>query len=340
MQESEKKFIFIVGSPRSGTTMTALILGRHPAVHTFHELWFFEKGWSPADGIRPLHMDDARKLERKLLAREVKGGLKRKGRTDNRIHQGSIVANIDPRKLDAPEIYKQFLMVNTKENNREIPCEHTPGYIFYLEEILELFPRAKVISLVRDPRDVLLSQKKRWRQRLQKESEPKSHTALRVWMNYHPVSTSHLWYTAVRKARSFEDHPNVHTVRYEDILNDPEQEILKICRFIGIDYFKEMLRVPRVGSSHVRDNTHHKGIDKTRSGKWRKGGLNSAEIFFNQSINHYHMKHFHYLPVKRHVNPALLCFYLITFPAKLLISFFIHTPEIANIGEAVRRRLS
>ncbi|WP_263786843.1 sulfotransferase [Salinibacter grassmerensis] len=47
---ADHRCTFVVGSSRSGTTMMGRILGRHPAVYTFHELHFFEQMWSPGAG--------------------------------------------------------------------------------------------------------------------------------------------------------------------------------------------------------------------------------------------------------------------------------------------------
>ena len=42
--------LFVVGNSRSGTTMFARMLGRHPSVHTVSELHFYEELWLPEKG--------------------------------------------------------------------------------------------------------------------------------------------------------------------------------------------------------------------------------------------------------------------------------------------------
>ena len=57
------------------------------------------------------------------------------------------------------DVYSLFLQTVAKEHGAKIACEQTPQNLYYLHEILEFFPDAKVINLVRDQRDVLLSKK-------------------------------------------------------------------------------------------------------------------------------------------------------------------------------------
>ena len=37
--------VFVVGAPRTGTTLVKEILNRHPRIHLFDEVHFFERVW-------------------------------------------------------------------------------------------------------------------------------------------------------------------------------------------------------------------------------------------------------------------------------------------------------
>ena len=62
------------------------------------------------------------------------------------------------------EILRAFLHHETKKAGCSIPVRNTQD-VFYIKEILELFPEARIINMVRDPRGVMLSQKRKWQRR-------------------------------------------------------------------------------------------------------------------------------------------------------------------------------
>ena len=41
--------------------------------------------------------------------------------------------------------------------------DQTPRHVFYIGELIEMYPGAKFVHMVRDPRAVLLSQKRKWK---------------------------------------------------------------------------------------------------------------------------------------------------------------------------------
>nr|MCR5854169.1 sulfotransferase [Thermodesulfobacteriota bacterium] len=94
------------------------------------------------------------------------------------------------------DVYKFFLYYETKKNKKEIPCEQTPRNLYYLKEIFENVPEAKVIYMLRDPRAVLLSQKNKWKMKFLGHKNMPLKEALRSWINYHPYTISKLWNSA------------------------------------------------------------------------------------------------------------------------------------------------
>jgi hypothetical protein len=217
-KEPKDTLIFVLGNPRSGTTMMGRILGNHPSIHTFRELHFFEQLWAPEDENRKLSASEASDLAARLICIE-NDGFFTQGNPGRFNKQGRlIVENI--KDFSPVGIYEAFLKYNTSENGKTIPCEQTPGYVYYIQEILDLLPEARIINMVRDPRDILLSQKNRWKRRFISKEKKLPKIIFRTWMNYHPVSTSWLWNAAIKTAYNFIDNRRVYPVRFEDVLQN------------------------------------------------------------------------------------------------------------------------
>jgi hypothetical protein len=132
---------------------------------------------------------------------------------------------------------------------RQIPCEQTPRNIFYARALLQIYPAAHVVHIVRDPRGVMASQKQRWR-------HPKARMvprfrSFRVWVNYHPYTMARLWSQATRAALELADHPRFTLLRFEDLVMTPEATVRALCARLGIEYDARMLDVKQVNSSHL-----------------------------------------------------------------------------------------
>lgn len=159
-------------------------------------------------------------------------------------------------KLDAP-----FMLWNIYRslNAQDIPrgcrrwCEKTPRNVLYFERILHHFgSRVRILHLVRDGRDVVTSR--------------------------HPRDPSTFWVSAKRwvqdvsAGRALEGHPQVHTVRYEDLLRDYDATLRRICNFIGeefVDGFRSYPESSRVKKSVAWSNPASE-LSTSSVGRWRE----------------------------------------------------------------------
>lgn len=270
--------IFVVGNSRSGTTMMGRILGSHPSVYTFEELHFFENLIDYKDVYtRPkLENHEAKRLFERLL-------------TSSRFN---IFAEPDVDKIapevsdlmakmadwDAIDIYKSVITYEVVRHGKLMACEQTPRYLFSIDEILTIFPDALVINLIRDPRDVMLSQKNKWRTYMHGSWKMPASEALRVWANYHPILISKLWVSCIRRAEKYSADSRVLSVKFEDVVNAPDATIKKICGHCGIDFHHSMLEIEDIGSSLRKDRPGKKGINSDVLSRWRTGGLTESEL--------------------------------------------------------------
>ena len=330
---SKTKQIFVVGSSRSGTTMMGRILANHSAIFTFNELHFFGTIWTNTSNQELSKLEQINLLSR-LFCIEENGLFRQENIADFNDKAKDI---LQQKNLNALEIYALFLNTITLENSASISCEQTPKNMYYLEEILSHFPNAMAINLVRDQRDVLLSQKNKWKRKFLGASAIPLSEAIRSFVNYHPLLMSKVWASSLQHTKKYKNHNRVKIIKFEELVSNSEETIKKVCSFLDIDFQEEMLSVPVIGSSTEADSKlcH---IDNSKIAKWEKGGLSNAEIYLSQIMSADMMKLFHYDLKKFEFPPILIVFYLLTFPIKLGMAFFLNFHRMGNVLEVIKKR--
>ena len=330
--------IFVVGNSRSGTTLMGRLLGKHSSVFTFDELHFFEELWSPEADSGEISKQKAIELAARLLNIQRNGYLTQKNSQDFITEAQEILKDF-PETMPAPKVYDAFMKNEAQRHNKTIPCEQTPQNVFYIGEILKQFPEAKIINMVRDPRDVLLSQKRRWRRALIAKNVSKFN-GFRYWMNYHPITISKLWNGAISAADKYEQDSRVKMVNFEKLLSDSETTVKEICDFLELSFQNTMLDVPQVGSSSEQDQPERKGINKERSESWKKGGLNTTELYLCQNITKDCMEKHGYKPETITTNPLSVGSSYATFPLKISLALLLSLKRMRRITATIKRRLT
>ena len=331
---SKTNQIFIVGSSRSGTTMMGRILDNHPSILTFNELHFFGTLWANSSS-QELSQEEQITLLSRLLCIQENGLFSQKKISEFNYKSKKLIKD---KSLDSLEIYELFLKEVTIENSAKISCEQTPKNIYYLNEILQYFPNAKVINMVRDQRDVLLSQKNKWKRRFLGASAIPFYEAIRSYINYHPILTSKVWNSSLQHTCRYKNHQRVKIVKFEALLADSVETLKDICNFLEIDFSKKMLEVPVIGSSTEKDKKGDMRIDKSKIFKWKNGGLSDAEIYLSQKMSFRMLEAFNY-PLQKFVFPPLISVYfLLLLPLKLFLAFLFNFHRMASIIEVIKKR--
>lgn len=330
--------IFIVGNSRSGTTLVSRILGNSPSVFTFEELHFFEELWSPSSELDHMSEEEAIELIAQLLCIQRNCYLTQTKPEEYAQEAQEVIHKLQ--QTESPSfLFAAFLQYESNLNGKQRPCEQTPRNVLYIHEICEIYPEARIINIIRDPRDVLLSQKKKWKRFVNSKRIPKREV-LRAWMNYHPFTISKLWNANILAAERFVENKQVLFIRFEDLLEDPEQTVQRICDFVDIDFDTHLLDVPQVGSSSEPDQPNRKGINKSRVEGWRKGDLSPTEVFICQSNNKELMDKYGYTIEPVSLNVMALISSFIFFPIKLTLALLLSLNRMRNIGDSIRRRLA
>ncbi|MES9874999.1 MAG: sulfotransferase [Candidatus Sedimenticola sp. 6PFRAG7] len=338
MKKQAPSPIFIVGNSRSGTTLMSKILGRNPEIHSLKEIHFFEQMWNPADPKTHLDRPATVKLTATLLGHAREGRELHQSPDKYLKEAGQIIASLKESPMHSPpEIYKVFLEYEARHNDKSIPCEQTPRYIFYLKEILELFPDARIIVMLRDPRDILLSQKNKWRSYTRGNKVNQLCALLRVWMNYHPILLSQMWKRAMSEALHFRDDPRVKFIHFENLVSVPEQVAREICDFAGIAFQNNMLEVAGSESPLARQEKTT-GISTTPIGRWRKQ-LPEVDTYWCNRIAGQHMNVLNYKTENSLANPIAIAWSAAIFPVKASLALILNLTESRNVIGSIRRRL-
>ena len=329
--------IYIVGNSRSGTTLMADILRKHHDIFVFHELHFFENLWTPADTSKVISRSKGVRLCARLLSIQENGYRARHDLARYTDRAKSIIATIVTEELTTIEVYEALLKYVTLTNDRAFLAEKTPRNVFYIAEILELFPGARIINMIRDPRDVLASQKNKWKRHSRRKDLRSLRESLRLGMNYHPITTSKLWNASVRAAERFSQDPRVFFLRFEDLIFQPKRMLQKVCDFLEVELHESMMSVRKMASSFEFDNLNHCGFDSKTVERW-KSTLRPSELYYCQSLNRDEMKRYGYS--LSHVSPGTLSLTLplITLPMKLGASFLLNLNRYAKVLSSIKRR--
>lgn len=331
--------IFVVGNSRSGTTMLGRVFGEHSQIHTFDELQVFERLIDPeemAPGVT-LPQERLETIGARILA-TIRHGIFKEGAPDPFLPE--VRALIRAQDITTPmSLYRAILQAETGAAGKAIACEQTPRYMFVAGEILAAFPDAHVVHIYRDPRDVLLSQKNRWRRRFLSNAEVPLARTLVAWSNYHPALTARLWGAVMRKAETLSDHPRFSEIRYETLLRDPETNLRQLCARIGIDFDPAMLRVRREGSSIRTDEAGATGMDPSHIGSWQNGGLTATEIAICEARLGAAMVQRGYTPSGRRAGLLGRLAVQALLPVKICAGLAMNARRFGNLRKTVMRRL-
>jgi len=333
-------YIFITGNSRSGTTMMMRVLDNHSAAHSINEPHFFEKLWSPGDAENKVTRSEAFDLFAKLFTGQRAGFFEPVAAHVHK-YRDEIERLLETcgDGCSRLQVYARFMLYETRLAGKRIPCEKTPQNVFYIEEILTFFPNARIINMIRDPRAVMLSQKRKWKRKYLGADFITTKEMIRLRINYHPVTIAKLWNAAISAVQPYKDHERVYNLRFEDLIDSPETAAAELCAFLGLEFEAEMLQVPHAGSSSEADRKAEKGIKKNRSKSLLEKGLTPEEVKICRNICGRFMDQYGYEPMEVKSRPLAIAWQYMLFPVKLSLALLWNLNRMRSIGDTIKRRL-
>ena len=265
MTDKIQKPIFIVGCPRSGTTILARILDNHSLIAAGSETHFFnllsknkKHDWQNFDSdsidnfFKQVRVEDFCSLL-KVSLEEFK----------EQFSQTALDSSLSKTQANKKRVFDTMMLLLINKKQKILCCEKTPQHFNNIEEILELYPDAKIIHLLRDGRDTVNSLIKM------------------PWRPEGLLTNSRYWKRYARKSINIIDkynkqEKNFHCLRYEDLLQTPQESLSKLCTFLEIEFEEAMLSKSKDQTgifSAWESSWKHKAmeeLDSTRIGTWNK----------------------------------------------------------------------
>ena len=287
--------IFIVGSSRSGTTMMNRVLDNHENVSALNELHYLGDIWDISKPMEPILREEALDAASVLIMHIRRGLWAGRVSAEEEIHAEEILATRT--YWTHQDIYQEVLKAES-DYGRKFITDQTPRNVFFVDKILELFPGARIIHMIRDPRAVLYSQRNRWKKKWLGASSMPMRNVLRVLCNYHPYTFSRLWRKSAHIALKHKNGDRYKVVVFEQFVSQPESVARDICQFLDLEFHVEMLSVPQVGSSNKIHDYGKNGITADVVNVW-KCNLPKGDVYICETVVSDLLKEFGYNYISR-----------------------------------------
>jgi hypothetical protein len=248
--------LFIVGCPRSGTTLLQRLVDAHPDIAVIPEL-----EWIPRAGdgyVEPAPEDPVpAELLRRLAAR---------GRFGKYTPLPFAPGELEPfasgeRSVGWRELMTRFYDGWAVARGKPLVANKTVDHVPRIAFLHRMWPSARFVHLIRDGRDVVLSALA-WRR------AEKLAARFSTWRE-HPVATAALWWEwqvrLGREAGAALAPRSYGELRYEALAADPETAARRVCELAGVPYADRMLRFweGRAPATDGRATAKHRWLPPT-----------------------------------------------------------------------------
>lgn len=248
--------VFIVGAPRSGTTMLQYRLRNLPRIslptgesHFFIPLLRNQTQFgdlSRVENIRAV-LRAMHAQSRDFLESDLHG---------MRFDAGLLAAELHAQGRNSlPAIISGLFEKNARGEGKARWGDKTPYYVMHMQKLLEWFPTAQFVHLIRDGRDVALS----LFGRRHDFGVYNAYFAAEYWESYIEKGRA--------QARTLPSGQYLE-LRYEDLLAHPEETMRTLCAFLGEDYSAQLFEVAPVDDPG-KTPLVHKPLRADNAGKWR-----------------------------------------------------------------------
>lgn len=252
-------FVFIVGCPRSGTTLLQRILNAHPEIAITPE-----SHWIPRLYDKPWALTPEGWVTTKLISRLLTH------RKFARLHldRNKILPLLrNGQRLTYSGLVTTIFDCYGESEGKPLVGDKTPDYVRRIDRLHALWPRARFVHVIRDGRDVAVSMLD-W-----PKVRPKPGN-FATWKD-DPIATAAWWWEfnvrCGQEVGKSLDSRLYYEVRYESLVAHPEAEMAALFAFLGVPYDAAVLRF------HEDRTRTDPGLEQKHAGRPVTRGLRDWE---------------------------------------------------------------
>ena len=258
--------VFIMGAPRSGTTLLASSIAGHQRIIALPEMHYIFSIMKEEQDFGKLNIQ--RNID--FLKNNFHFCLL------NLFHSVNELKCFIEGKDSKTFIIELINLYNEKYHHKDFThwVEHSPHSHLFIQDIIKIFPNAKFIHIIRDPRAVYSS------------------TIREPWGYKDIITGAKNWNNNIRNIISKEKEYNIFTIKYEDFVSHQEKILKKIVEYIDIEYSDKMLENKGlVLPEYIEKRLNYFGTktDTNKNKKWERF-LSKKEILHINAINYELMK--------------------------------------------------
>ncbi|MGD8430806.1 MAG: sulfotransferase [Ectothiorhodospiraceae bacterium] len=208
--------IFIVGMPRSGTTLMRAALASHSRIAIAPETHYLNYWLRGRDVERTPTQAEFGEFWRRFVGSRQFRALD--------IDAGDLRSVLDTEGVPTWRgLFAELLRAHARGLGKPRCGEKTPAHHEHLARLLAWFPHARVIFMMRDPRSVVAS------------------LLDAPWAPPQLELHASRWRDCGRVLRAWEDDARVLPVFYEALVIDPQEELKRVCDFLNEPFDAGML---------------------------------------------------------------------------------------------------
>lgn len=259
--------IFVVGVARSGTTLLSALLSAHSRLDCGPESRFFAR-------LRHLGPEERRLLTEPDAwpgpALDFMASLSNQGHAVVELFGltlDEVRGFLGERPPSVAAMLESLTVLHARHAGKARWIEKTPRHLLMTETLWRHWPEARVVRIVRDPRDVAVS------------------------LSGMPFAKDSVVGNLVRidqDDRASHDRivsdPRAMTLRYEDLVREPEPELRRLCAFVGEAWEPAMLDARGTAANVAAEHEWWKGsvagpLTTASVGRWRAEMSADAQRF-------------------------------------------------------------